>query len=109
MTKPCERIRLLNDQLRRDFRTGQVVITRGIAELGEDAVALIIKEIATYDNFDEGSDPHAEHDFGVLEAKGHRVFFKIDYYDVALAMHSPDPSDPAVTKRVLTIMLSKEY
>ena len=37
------------------------------------------------------------------------IFFKIDYYDKALAAHSPDPSDPSVTERVITIMLSEEY
>ena len=31
------------------------------------------------------------------------------YFDKALASHSPDPTDPAVTERVIPIMLAEEY
>jgi hypothetical protein len=55
------------------------------------------------------NDPHEEHDFGAFEVEGHKIFFKIDYYDATLTCHSPDASDPAVTKRVITIMLAEEY
>ncbi|WP_419523746.1 DUF3768 domain-containing protein [Lentibacter algarum] len=56
-------------------------------------------------NFTPDNDPYAEHDFGVIKLSGNTFFWKFDYYDLDLQMHSPDPSDPAVTARVLTIML----
>jgi hypothetical protein len=37
------------------------------------------------------------------------LFFKIDYYDRNLTSASPDPLDPAVTVRVLTVLLPEEY
>ena len=48
-------------------------------------------------------------DFGSFEADGQLIFFKIDYFAKALNAHSPDPSDPSVTERVITIMLAEEY
>jgi hypothetical protein len=103
------RIRALNDELRQNFAEGIAVMTPGIAALGGKAVARIVKTIAVYDDFCHANDPHEEHDFGVFEAEGEKIFFKIDYFDNTLSAHSPDPSDPAVTKRVITIMLAEEY
>ena len=85
------------------------VITIGVAALGDEAVARIVKTIAVYDDFCHENDPYEEHDFGVFEAEGHTIFFKIDYYDPTLTCHSDDPADPTITQRVITIMLAEEY
>ena len=103
------RIRALNDELRQNFDSGVAVMTPGIAALGQEAVERIVKTIAVFDDFCHANDPHEEHDFGSFEADGHKIFFKIDYFDQSLTYHSPDPSDPAVTRRVITIMLAEEY
>ena len=63
----------------------------------------------TFGSFTEDNDPHEEHDFGVVEHGGVRCLWKIDYYDREMEMLSPDPADPSVTTRVLTIMLADEY
>jgi len=109
MTTKTEQIRALNDRLRQKLSEGTAVMTCGIAALGAEAVARIIKTIAVYDDFCHANDPHQEHDFGSFEADGHVIFFKIDYYDKSMTYHSPDPSDPSVTERVITIMLVDEY
>jgi hypothetical protein len=109
MNSTTERIRVLNDELRRNLPNGHAVMTAGVAALGPEAVARIVKTIAVYDDFCHANDPYGEHDYGSFEADGQLIFFKIDYYDKALACHSPDPSDPSVTERVITIMLAEEY
>jgi len=109
MNLNTERIRALNDELRRNLPNGHAVMTTGIAALGHEAVARIVKTIAVYDDFCHANDPYQEHDFGSFDADGHTVFFKIDYLDKAFTYHSPDPSDPSVTERVITIVLAEEY
>jgi hypothetical protein len=104
-----DRIRALNDALRKNFGQGHAVMTIGIAALGSEAVARIVKTVEVYDDFCHANDPYEEHDFGSFEVDGHTIFFKIDYFDKDLTYHSPDPSDPDVTKRVITIMLGEEY
>jgi uncharacterized protein DUF3768 len=108
---PTDRIRALNDNLRQNISRGHghAVMTTGISALGAEAVARICKTIEVYDDFCHANDPHQEHDFGSFDADGHTVFFKIEYYDKNLKYHSPDPADPTVTERVITIMLAEEY
>jgi hypothetical protein len=86
-----------------------VVVTRGIAELGEGAVGGILAEVRAYRSFTPDHDPYGEHDFGSFHWGEVQVFWKWDYYDLDLTMHSPDPADPSVTARVLTVMLAEEY
>jgi Protein of unknown function (DUF3768) len=103
------RIRALNDELRQHLTGGMAVITPGVAALGPEAVERIVKTIAVFGDFSHANDPYEEHDFGSFEADGTMIFFKIDYFDRELSMHSPDPADPSVTQRVITIMLAEEY
>jgi hypothetical protein len=109
MTDKTACIRKLNDELRQHLIGGLAVITPGVAALGQEAVERIVKTIAVFDDFSHENDPHEEHDFGSFTAEGETLFFKIDYYDKLLQMHSADPSDPNLTERVITLMLASEY
>lgn len=99
----------LNDQLRCHARGGQVAITSGVMNLGPGVVPLVLEAVRSFNQFSPDNDPYGERDFGALTVLGHRIFWKIDYYDRNLQFGSPDPADPAVTTRVLTIMLAGEY
>jgi hypothetical protein len=103
------RISALNDELRRFGRGGQIIVTSGIQALGTEGVARVLAAVAGFDAFTGDNDPYGEHDCAILTVDGLRVLFKIDYYDRDLAYHSPDPSDPTVTERVMTVMLASEY
>jgi hypothetical protein len=102
-----ETIRLLNDKFRKTGAGGVITVTRGIA-VREDA-AEILEKIRVFDGFNEDNDPFGEHDFGAFEHGLRQVFWKIDYYDKDLHHGASDPTNPANTTRVLTIMLADEY
>ena len=80
-----------------------------IAAMGAEAVERLVKTIAVFDDFCLANDPHDEHDFGCFDFDGVQVAFKIDYFDRKLEFQSPNAADPAVTKRVITLMLASEY
>jgi hypothetical protein len=65
--------------------------------------------VRAFDQFNEDNDPHGEHDFGLIEDHDVRCFWKVDYYARDMELMSPDPADPSVTTRVLTVMLADEY
>ena len=102
------RIRALNDELRQHLAGGVAVMTPGVSALGQEAVDRIVKTVAVFDDFCHANDPYEEHDFGSFEAEGNTIFFKIDYFDRNLKYLSPDPTDPVVTVRVITVMLADD-
>ena len=101
------KIAALNDHVRRSFKGCRVVITQGVQ--GLDNLPRLLDQVRGFDAFTPGNDPYGEHDFGSFIHDDITVFWKIDTYDVDLQMHSPDPGDPTVTERMLTIMLAEEY
>ncbi len=103
------RIRQLNDSLRRNRVEGRVVLTQGIAALTRDQLRAVLKAVAEFDTFGTDNDPWGEHDFGALSVLGIEVIWKIDYYDHSLELGSEDPADEAMTVRVLTVMLAREF
>ena len=86
-----------------------MIVTQAVAQLGKCDVDHILSEVRNYNDFTPIDDPFLEHDFGSIQLAENTIFWKIDYYDLDLHMHSPDPSVPTVTTRILTIMLAEEY
>jgi len=104
-----DRIRKLNDAFRRTFVGGAVMITAGIEAMPLDQRRALLQKVRSFEAFGEDNDPHGEHDFGAVDEAGERYFWKLDYYDRTMELGSPDPTDPSVTTRVLTIMRADEY
>jgi hypothetical protein len=107
------RIRELNDAFRHKLpRTGKgyrLNLTAGVASLGVTQVAQLLLSVRSFADFSSDNDPHGEHDFGAIDQDDIRVFWKIDAYDQWIQFGSPDPTDPSLTTRVMTIMLASEY
>lgn len=92
---------------------GQIVMTRGVADLSPAAKAIILQRVQTFDTFTEDNDPYGDHTFGAFEfeigGNSYSLFWKIDFYDTDYSMGSDDPSDVTVTRRVLTIFHAHEW
>lgn len=102
-------IRTLNDRLRTTFSGGQVLLTPGVNALKSDTMQRVIDAVRGFDDFTPDNDPYGTHDFGMVDIDGKRVMFKVDAYDNNHEYGSPNPADPSVTARVLTILLASEY
>ncbi|MDF0490399.1 DUF3768 domain-containing protein [Sphingomonas sp. H39-1-10] len=110
----AERIAILNDNARWAFdRTVRHVVTPAcVAALAPDdtqlqrvwarARLLMALRQARF----SGDTP--ERDRAEFTIDGHRLRFRIDYYDPTLRFGSEDPADAACTVRVITIMLCGE-
>ena len=119
----AERIARLNDLARRAMGIACVVVaTEGIQALPEADQSRLRELVETFDAFTPDNDPYGERDFGAIWQGldgvwstsrpvdvAVTVFWKIDAYDRELRFGSEAPADPAMTRRVLTIMLASEY
>ena len=120
------RIARLNDLARSAMGVAcTAVATVGFRSLPASDQSRARELIETFDAFTEDNDPHGERDFGTIyqladgrwtterprlrEDERERVFWKLDYYDRQMRFVSDDAANPAITRRVLTIMLSDEY
>ena len=103
------RIAALNDAFRQSFLGGKVYHTAGISAFPPADIHAIANTVNAFSDFTEANDPYGEHDFGSFAYQGKLIYWKIDYYDKAMEMGSPDPADPKVTTRVLTIFLAEEW
>ncbi|TXG76676.1 DUF3768 domain-containing protein [Patescibacteria group bacterium] len=100
-----ELVAQLNDAARSN--AVNYMATGGIMALDEVTISDIFVGVQNFTQFTEDNDPYGEHDFGSLEVQGHKVFWKIDYYDQQL-QYGVEPLDPDC-RRVVTIMLAEEY
>ncbi|MFK4488902.1 DUF3768 domain-containing protein [Bradyrhizobium sp. USDA 336] len=103
------KVQQLNDAFRKTLTGGKVCYTAGVSALGESFVTRALALVRSFDAFSMENDPYGEHDFGSVTIDEAKLFWKIDYYDLSLQFGSNDPSDPAQTSRVITIMLAEEY
>ena len=120
------RIARLNDLARSAMGVAcTAVATVGFRSLPDADQSQVRELIETFDAFTEDNDPHGERDFGTIYHLGdgqwtterprvrdderERVFWKLNYYDREMRFASEDAANPAITRRVLTIMLSDEY
>ena len=104
-----EKIRQLNDILRKTFIGGRVMLTTGIRAKSAEDQAEILQKVRSFNEFTKANDPYGEHDFGRFTHNGESIIFKIDYYNKTYNRMSDDPSNPEITNRVMTIMTGSEY
>lgn len=102
-------IRALNDAFRKNLSGGRINVTIGVLEHTSGQIDALLRAVGEFNDFSDDNDPYGEHDFGSLTYLGQPLFWKIDYYDLEVTYGSPNPSDPEVTTRVLTIMMAWEY
>ena len=102
-------IATLNDNFRKSFIGGQVLLTAGIAAMSSEDKANIISMVQNFNDFTEDNNVYGERDFGSFDYKGEKILWKIDYYDLNNQYHSENPANPDINNRILTIMTVFEW
>ena len=121
-TPDAARIAAQNDAFRRAVTTcppgipmpeglrGRVVFTQAVAARGLPFQLQCLLEIAAITAFEPENDPEGWHDFGAIEVRGERVWFKLDLYsDERMEWGSDRPDDPSLTYRVMTVLFPSDW
>lgn len=90
---------------------GRMHLTSSLA-MAEDGLALeAVQAVGEFDVFEPENDPDGCHDFGAVDIRGQKVFWKIDLYeaDSDFRYGAEVPDNPATTVRVLTIMMASDW
>ena len=82
-----------------------VTLTKKAAELPD--IEELLRAVRTFDKFTKHDDFYGWHDLGRFEWRGQSVIWEIDYFDDQLKRFEDPLSDKC--KRIVTIMLAKEY
>jgi hypothetical protein len=98
----------MNDRLRRSIPLvpppNRLVITTGVAGLPEKDLSELFQIIRVFKDFYvKENDPYGERDFGAVELKGQKYFFKFDYYDSHFEFFEENGI------KVITVMRADEY
>lgn len=100
----------LNDYFRITGKDGWHFLSVEVSALSVPVKDEIVSAVRGFDDFVPAFDVMGEHDCGYLVIEGQEIVWKITYYrrdhDKSLV---PDPMNPIVTKRVMTIMSMEEY
>lgn len=88
---------------------GKWVVTSSVHDMGPVFVALCLEAVGSFTAFTEDCDPYATHEMGGFEIQARKVWWKIDLYDADYAFGSPEPANPEVTRRVLTVLFPEDY
>jgi Protein of unknown function (DUF3768) len=106
-----QRIATLNDQFRAKGLGNGWLLSQAVRSLDAETLVKLLGMIQQqqFIGSAEGNDAYGEHDFGSIAlGRDEEYFWKIDYFDHEQKFHSADPSNPCVTRRVMTVMKADE-
>ncbi|WP_299155075.1 DUF3768 domain-containing protein [uncultured Tateyamaria sp.] len=90
---------------------GRLVVTPSIIEGGEGYVRSALEAVGSMDDFEPENDPDGLHDFGTVDVRGKKVFWKLDLYEAGTEFRygAEDPANTDTTMRVLTVMMARDW
>ena len=90
---------------------GRMHVTRSLAEAEGGFMEEAVKATGEFNVFEAENDPDGCHDFGAVDIRGQKIFWKIDLYeaDSDFRFGAETPENPSTTVRVLTIMMASDW